>query len=536
MSAVDTAVGVVPAGTTPPGEDASEAPWERLHPRLIWVNLARFALSLVPTLLSFFVFKTGSDLLDNWPALIMTGFGIAVSVGDVVRWLRTRYRVTEGLVEIRTGRLVRVYRQIPRDRIRAVDVKSRLRHRFAGLRIVYISSGRSKPAVKLDAVSKQMALTLQRELMHGNRAAAEGEEGEEVAAPKETPIAEFRWRWLFYHVLNFTCVLVGGLLLWSLHSMLLIVGLDLVGSLNDLRNWFAPDGGTAVAWLYWGVVVTLLGYGALAGGFVMENWGFRLVRVRKEDGTALLTRRGLFSTREVHRDDRRMRGIQISEPLLTRWIGLTETTVLSTGLAIISFSGDPATSILPRAPLSEARRVAALVLPGPVRPLEAPLRRHPRTALARRLLWALVTPVVVAGLLVWLWATDVVPGWVPAVVGPVLFAVAVPLAVVAYRALGHTLVDNYLVLRCGLSRRVTAALRTEAVIGVKVRQSLFQRRLGLLTAGLSTAAGERYYQAPDMSVDQFLVFATEAAPGLLEEFLVEPEIDAQQLPAPSPHA
>ncbi|MFF0744475.1 PH domain-containing protein [Streptomyces sp. NPDC004111] len=510
-----------PAGPGEVAEDDSSVPWQRLHPRLIWVNAARFGLSLVPTLLSFFVFGTGGDLLDNWPAMIATGIGVFISVGDVVRWLRTRYRVTDGLVEIRTGRLVRIYRQIPRDRIRAVDVKSKLRHRLAGLRIVSISSGRTRPAVKLDAVTKQMALALQRELMHGRDVADEAaDEADADGVPKETPIAEFRWRWLLHHVVNVTCVLVGGLLLWSMHSMLLIVGLDVAGTFADLGDRLAPGGGVLL-WLYWAVVVALLGYCALATGFIMENWGFRLVRVRREDGTALLTRRGLFSTREVHRDDRRMRGIQISEPLLSRWLGTTETSVLSTGLAIIDFSGDPATSILPRAPLAEARRVAALVLPGPVRPLEEPLRRHPRAALVRRMVWALVTPVVVTGVVLWLRSTGVLPAWAEWV-GAGMFPVAVLLAVMAYRALGHTLAGGYLVLRCGVSRRVTAALRTEAVIGLKVRQSLLQRRMGLLTAGLSTAAGERFYQAPDMSVDQYLVFANEAAPGLLAEFLVQP--------------
>ncbi|MER7109314.1 PH domain-containing protein [Streptomyces sp. NPDC000229] len=495
--------------------DGSDQPWERLHPRLIWVNLGRLVLSLVPTGLSFLVFGTGDDPMQNWPAMVATAIGLSISVGDVVRWIRTRYRITEDLVEIRTGRIVRVYRQVPRDRIRTVDVKSRLRHRLAGLRVVFISSGRTRPAIKLDAVSKQMALTLQRELMYGRE--SEAEEAEKQKA-RETPIAEFRWYWIFYNAINIWGVLVGGLMLWSLDSMTAIAGFDLIGRLGDLID--GREARAVPAWVYWGLVVTVLGHFVLVTGFLKDNWLFQLVRVHKDDGTALLTRHGMFSTREVHRDDRRLRGIHTSEPLFWRWMGLTETTVLSTGLATFSLSGEPAASILPRAPIREARRAAAMVLPGPERPLEAPLRRHPRAALVRRLVWAFWTVVPLAGLLYWLGATDVVPGraWtVPLWLTPVAALLALP----AYKALGHALVGRYLVLRCGVSRRQTTALRKDAVIGVKMRQSLLQRRLGLVTMGVSTAVGERFYCAPDMGTDQFLAFLSETAPELTDEFVAK---------------
>ncbi|MFD7915400.1 PH domain-containing protein [Streptomyces sp. NPDC059752] len=497
-----------PSGTARPGgPDGTEVPWERLHPRLIWVNAIRFGLSLVPSLLSIFVFRTEDDLLANWPALIATAIGVITSVGDILRWLRTRYRISDDLVEIRTGRLVRVYRNIPRDRIRTVDLKTRLRHRLAGLRIVHISAGRARPEVKLDAVSKPMALVLQRELMHAN-----DEDG-----LRETPIAGFRWSWLLYNTVNVSSPFVGTLLLWSLHSMLLVVGLDLVGACRDVIDRVAPDGGP-VAWLCWGLLVVVLGLCGLACGFVTQNWGLRLLRVHTGDGSSLLTRRGLLSTREVHRDDSRIRGIQINEPLLTRWMGLTETSLVSTGLATISFTGDPAAGILPRAPLKEVRRVVAQVLPGPVRPLEVPLRRHPPAALVHRLVWALVAPAAACGLLGWLGATGAVPPWAWTV--PLwMLPVTVGLAVLAHRALGHTLAGPYLVMRHGLMPRRTVALRTEAVIGLKLRQTLLQRALGLVTVGVPTAAGERFYHAPDMSVDQFIEFADEIVPELTGDFL-----------------
>ncbi|WP_051872230.1 PH domain-containing protein [Streptomyces sclerotialus] len=507
-----------------------DVPWERLNARLIWVNLARLLLSLLPTALSLLFLGTGRRLADLWPALVATGIGVFISVSDVVRWLRTRYRVTEELVEIKTGRILRVYRQVPRERIRAVDLKAKLRHRLAGLRVVFISSGRTRPALKLDAVSKDMAEALRRELVPGTAA------DEADAAARETPIARVRWFWIFYNVINIWGMLVGGLLLWSLDSMLALVGADLIGALDRVIDGLSPN--SYVRYALWAGVVFVLGLAALASGFIKDNWDFELVRKTKEDGTALVTRQGLLSTREVDRDDRRLRGIHLSEPLFWRWIRLTETAVISTGLASWSLTSEPASSILPRGPADEARRVAALVLPGPVPPLEAPLRRHPRAALFRRLLWAVTFCVVLAGLLAWLGATRAVPGGLWVVPLWALPLTAVP-AVVAYRALGHTYAGRYLVMRHGLSRRQTAVLHRDAVLGLKVRQTLVQRWLGLVSVGTPTAAGLRFYQAPDMRVEQFLTLTGEAVPELLAEFLVtaptgptqHPGINArQQLP------
>ncbi|KUL55259.1 hypothetical protein ADL22_01415 [Streptomyces sp. NRRL F-4489] len=502
----------------PPGD---EVPWQRLNGRLVWVNLARLVLSTLPTVLSMVFFGTGRQLSDLWPAITATTIGMVISALDVLRWLRTRYRVTDELVEIHTGRILRVYRQVPRERIRTVDHKARLRHRMAGLRVVVISSGRSRPALRLDAVSKDKAEALRRELLRGAAPDAAGEAeaaakaGQESAA-EETVLSRARWFWIFYNVINIWGMLVGGLLLWSLDSLLDLVNLDLIGPLDRLIDHLAPS--RPAAWALWAGVVAVLGFCALASGFVKDNWHFRLVRRTTEDGTALVTRQGLLSTREVHRDDRRLRGIHLSQPLFWRWIGLTETSVISTGLAAWSLTSEPAAVILPRGPAAEARRVAGLVLPGPERPLEAPLRRHPLTALVRRLLWAAVCCAASAGLLAWLGATGVVPGWLWTVP---LWGAPLPvlLAVVAYRTLGHTCAGRYLVMRHGVSRRETAVLRRDAVLGLKLRQSLVQRWLGLVSVGVPTAAGHRFYHAPDMTVEQFLTFAGEAAPELLAEIL-----------------
>nr|MDT0666354.1 hypothetical protein [Micromonospora sp. DSM 115978] len=175
--------------------------------------------------------------------------------------------------------------------------------------------------------------------------------------------------------------------------------------------------------------------------FVADYWDFRLTRVPTATGTALRTTQGLFRVKEVDRDDSRLRGVEISEPLFWRWIGAADTNVISTGLTVWSLA--PATTILPRGPVAVARAVAAEVLDEHPSPFDAPLRRHPTAALRRRVGWAATATATVAGGLAVLGGPlHVVPSWLW-LVGVGLAGPALGAAAVAYRSLGHGVAGGY---------------------------------------------------------------------------------------------
>lgn len=524
MSESTTAVATPgPVGAPP----AAEPPWRRLDRRVVYVDMVMFLISLIPSFVAFVVLDvdfTGGSF-GIWPLVVATFLGVTGSIADLLRWLKTRYRITDERVEQRVGWLVRKYRFVPRERIRSVDSTARLRHRLAGLRVVHIGTGEAQPPLRLNAVSAATLQDFRRELLGADPdTQPDGPAGTSAAEPaaEETRIAELRWSWLLYNLVNIWAFLVAAFLLWSLFWLLQLVNVDLRDVVRGLVDWTAL--GTA-----WSVVVIVggafvLGVAGLAAGFVTDNWNFRLVRTTTDSGTALVTRRGLFQTREVYRDDRRLRGIHISEPLFWRWLGLAETEVVATGLAGWAAGQESASSILPRTRLGYARRVAALVLADGVRPIEAPTRAHPRAALYRRLLLAVALPVGAAGLLAWLGAGGAVGArlWL---IAPAALPVTVVLAVIAYRSLGHTLAEPYLVMRYGLARRYTTALQQRAVIGWKLRQGLLQRVLGLRTLCVATAAGARHYETPDLGAAQAVAFAYETTPELLAPFIVRDEPD-----------
>jgi putative membrane protein len=254
-----------------------------------------------------------------------------------------------------------------------------------------------------------------------------------------------------------------------------------------------------------------LGIAVTTGTFLLGYWNFELVRKGTPPDTALVTRRGLLNTRTVQRTDERVRGIAFEEPLAWRWLRLTDTKVIATGLREVGES--TAGGVLPRIRLGEARDLAAKILPDGSRPLETTLHRHPRGALVRRLGWAVYGPALASGVLLLFGLAGAIPDWVwplPLTLVPL----TVPAAVVAYRSLGHGLAGRYLVVRRGVLLRRTVALQRRAVIGWTVEQSILQRWGGRMTVGVATAAGGRYYTAPDMSVEQALAFVAGATPEL----------------------
>ncbi|NED96344.1 PH domain-containing protein [Phytoactinopolyspora alkaliphila] len=511
-------------------------PWRRLHSRMIWVDAVQSVVSLMPTGFAVWVVGMEPTLGNMWPVLAIAAFGVLGATADALRWVFTRYRVTEDYVERRTGVFVRRYRSVRRDRIRSVDTEAKLRHRLSGLRVVKIGAGQQssagESAFDLDAVHTDDAAALRRELLWGEAPSAPApavDAGPAALEPEEKQVlARLRPGWVVYNMFNIWAYLMALGLLWGAYWLGTAVGFDVGGFIEGLVDWEALGWGRSI--VVGALVVGAVGAVGLGVNFFTENWNFELARVPGENGTLLRTRQGLFKTREVNRDDTRLRGIQISEPLLWRWMGMADTNVVTTGLDLWSMSQP--TTILPRGPIGVARPVAAAVLGVHESPLEVPLARHPRAALRRRMWWATLTAVAVVVLLGWLAANDVVP-FAMMWAGVALWPIAVAAAVVAYRALGHAVSGEYLVVRSGLMSRQTTALKRSAVSTVAVRQSLLQRRLGLKTVAAMSAAGWGAYHAPDVPADAAVALASEAAPGLLEPFLVPQTSGARERDMPS---
>jgi putative membrane protein len=441
-------------------------------------------------------------------ALLLVGIS---ALGDWVRWRYTRFRVTDDRVELTFSWVVHRQRSIPRDRIRTVDLTANVLLRLFGVVKVRIGTGQQsgdKSQLVLSPLDRGQAEQLRRELL--TRTVAE------APVSSVSRVAELDWSWIRYAPISVSTPILGAAAFGGLLQISDWFGLQrtVIGEAGELLRGLpllVMIGVLVVA----GVIVGVIG----SLGLFVELWsGYRLTR---EDGM-FRVRRGLLTTRSLSLDTRRLRGVEVVEPLGARLVGAARVDAVASGLRTQDDKerSDPKT-LLPAVPRARAHRVAAKIVGEPVSPtVSARLRPHPIAARGRRLRWAVGTVVLLAGALALLGAllTNVLLhlAWITIVVG---LPIAIGLAVDAYRNLGHGLTGDYLVTRHGAGSRRTVALHRGGIIGWTITSSPFQRRAGLLTLTATTAANRGAYPSYDVDESEGLAFAEEAVPGILAPFL-----------------
>jgi putative membrane protein len=487
--------------------------WRRLHPRTVPVTALTVAGILAGVAIPVVIGFTDEDVPMALVLAIAAG-GIAVLAAaaaavDLMRWRHTTYRVTEERVELRYAWVLHKLRSVPRERVRTVDLTANPLQRAFGLAKVKIGTGQQTTGggshLTLDPVDKAVAEELRRTLLR---------RGEVTETPAGPEVATLDWRWLRYAPIGVTTPILGAAAFGAIMQVSEWFGLqgrvfrlvrDLFGELSLL--------GLIAVLVATGIVVGVLG----SLGLFVEMW-YRY-RLTREHGNLVMTR-GLLTTRTLSLEQRRLRGIELIEPLGVRMLGAARVDVVATGMSQKTDDDktDPKT-VLPAAPFETARRVATEVLGSPAATATS-VTGHPRAALGRRVRWSLATVFAVVAVLavLGLLLTPVLVhlAWVVAVV---LTPVALLLAREAYRNLGHGLAEDHLVTRHGVGARRTVALVRTGVIGWTITRSPFQRRAGLMTLHATTAANKGAYPVYDIGEDDGLRFASEAVPGLLTPFL-----------------
>jgi putative membrane protein len=527
------------------GREQPDVSWLRLSPRSLVVRPVIDLVRLLPVLLGVLYLRSRGGSASYWGL----GFAALAIVSSIVRWFTTRYRVTEERVYLRRGLLNQKILSVARDRVRSVDLSAHLLYRLLGLSRVSIGTGRNDrrdgESFRLDALTRTDAEALRARLLAWPTAAgavlrAAGDAGRVTAgsatagsatagkaaamapgqaaspAAGETEIARLRPGWIRFAPLTLTGMVIIGVLLGVLLQFNDAAQVNLAAS-GPVRRLGGDLGGlplagriaaVAVAVLLCLVVISTAGYVALF-------WNFRLTRL---PGGTLRVTRGLLSTRATTIDAQRLRGIEISEPLLLRAAGGARCIAITTGLRVGHGAERGGSLILPPAPLAAVRATATGVLGAPGDLVTSALVRHgPRARLRRYtrgvgggtlIVAAVITASVAGHGPAWIWLVSLA-----------LLPLAALLAADRYRSLGHALAGGWLVARTGSLLRRRGILSAEGIIGWRIHQSWFQRRQGLVTLTATTAAGRQHYDVRDVPVADALAVAAAATPDLVGPLL-----------------
>lgn len=492
-----------------------EPPWLRLHPDIIKsAALLTLGLALaagVPAAIGL-----GGISWVVALAIVVPGALIVVAGGtgiEAVRYHVTRYRITDTRVELVTGLVFKQHRSLARERIRSVDLSAHPLYRFFGLVKVKVGTGETgsgsgstgQRSLTLDAVSRAEADRLRAELLRRES---------ETAAPGEGRLATWRPGWLRFAPLSFLTPTLAA---------------AVIGLFFQVSEWFGRGGlpvelAVDLADRHGPWTVVLLGLaGILVVGvvgslaFQAEAWWNH--RLDREPGGTLRVRRGLLVNRSLSLEEQRIRGVEIVEPLGIRSAGAARLDVVAIGLKSEQGGSDVST-LVPSAP----RAVITAAADAVIGPTSVDLLPHPKAALGRRLrraavfILALAVAVAAAHLL---WSMPTFLSTLAIAVAALLAVASVRIAFDSYASLGHGLDGRYLVTRRGSLRRSTVYLDRSGIIGWRMSQSLFQRRLGLMTLDATSAAGQGHYAIVDADQDEIVRFAAEAAPGLLDPFAAD---------------
>ncbi|MCW2685479.1 MAG: putative rane protein [Mycobacterium sp.] len=476
--------------------------WQRLSPRMLLVHPVHEVLRQLPLLIGSFVLgsATGNPVWSLGALGLLVAFGLA-------RWFTTSYRIDSENVALRTGVLHRKVLSVPRNRIRAVETDARLLHRLLGLTVLRVSTGQEakrEGEFVLDAVEAEQVPRLRSVLLAG-AAAPTADDAPYDPEPAGQLLARWQPSWLRYSPVSVT----------GLAMILAAVGLGYQsGIVVALQNSRAAQSGLDTAERF-GVaasvavaaVVVVLASVVLAVLRSLLTYGnLELRRSRIGGADVLHLRHGLLRVREHTFDMRRLRGGTLREALLVRTLGGARLDAVMTG---VNGAGE-ASLLLPPCPADTAQTVLAELISNNDA-VRGPLRAHGPSAARRRWTRALVLPVVLLVAVVAVALTAGVPGWL----WPVWVMLTVCCALLAadrVRSLGHRVDGRWLVARAGSLERRRDCIAAAGIIGWTVRQTLFQRRVGVATLVAATAAGTKRYQVIDVPAELAWSIAGTASP------------------------
>lgn len=454
----------------------------RLHPFTLLLGPVTLLRGwLVPFVIAVFLGRRSEGVLAG---LAVVGLGLAGTLAhQFIVFARLRWWVDHEAFHLRTGLFRVENRSIPIDRIHNVDITESPLPRLLGLAEVKVESAASATTdVTLSYVTRRQADAIRGGLA-GSRSAAEA--GAAEAPVDDVVLVHTGTKELL--VAGATANRVGAfaagtaaVIGWALES-----GMDAESLVERVVDDLRFDVGLAVTVVV--VASLVIGWVASLVEAQIRFHGFTLVLAGDEARRS----HGLFTRSSGVTPLRRVQTVRVDRPVLRRVLGYA-TVVASTAGSVDKESRESGVGVM--APILRSHHVAGLVSTVLRRPVdfETRLEQVSRLAIRRRIIrgsWP-IAAVAVPGA----WFD---PRW-PAAAAPAVALVAV-WAWRWHAAMGFGAGSDLLVVRSGVLTRKTWYIPTAKVQSAALRAGFFQRRLGLATVIVDTAAaGDGRVLIPDL--------------------------------------
>lgn len=456
----------------------------RLHPTsLLFLVLASARQSLVPVVVAGYSAVKGSTV----GMVIACGIVGIVSLIAIVRYLTFRYRIADGELVVSEGLISRKVRTVPIDRIQNVDLLQNVFHRLLRVAEVRVETASgTEPEAILRVLSMADVEKLRSEIFE-KRHTDVLSPAERIASPDQAHRSEVLLQiptaWLVKAGLasNKGMIMVGvllGILFqqdWESHLDLESIADYLPQQTPLLTAWVLIPVGIVAALS----LIRILG----VGWYLLRFHGYRLVRVGEDFHLSC----GLLTKVSATVPRRRIQFISIHRTPLLRWMKLASIRIETAGGAGKE-NEDAAATVTRRwfVPIIPETLVHGLigqlrdgfVLDESTVPWQSVSPRAGRRLIKLCIIGAILATMV--GILItrpW--------GWL-------LGVVCLPLFVLWSRRhlkiLAYANVDDGFAFRSGVWTRKTSVTFFDRIQTLEVKETLFDRRWGMATLSIDTAA------------------------------------------------
>jgi putative membrane protein len=449
------------------------------------------------------------------PALLLLFFGrnqfagglllvlIVIPMAFVLmRYFTFTYRIADRELIIAHGVLKRTVRNIRLDRVQDIRLEQGILHRVFGMTDVHVeTAGGQGPEASLSVLSRAEAERL-RKAVFARIGAAQPFAPESSAAMTAPVVAREIIRRLRVRDL-----VLAGLTSNRAASALAVIFVVL-GFLDDmmpkeqyerfvastiqrLEQWLSQA--ADLQWLVFalgGVAVIFVGMIFSVMGAVVTFYGFTLSR----SGEDLHRSHGLITRRASSLPRKRIQVLKIEETFLRRLLRLATLRADTAG----SRGADSPEErggrdvLLPVLPRSEVSSILPVFFPD-LSVEEGSWRQVSRSAIRRATLKGVAVLLLLSAVMVTLerhWA-----GLWPLLFVPIIYA----LSVMSYRHLGYALGERYFLTRRGWLSRSTHVVPIRNAQAIVIRQTPFDRHLGVATLSVDTAGQANTGGGPKIS-------------------------------------
>ena len=445
-------------------------------------------------------FAASENLLWSWFGLAALIGGVLLVAWSILSWLRFRFRVADGLVQVRRGVVLRQQLSIDFDRVQNVNIREPFYMRPLGLASLGIdTAGSAGKEVAIAGVAKRLAVELRTAMLATARAAEE----HEGAAPEasEASMASSADGETVLLSQSVKAIAIYGLTASTLLWLAVVVGFVFSSAesfADQLSDRFqVAMAGVIMAAANFGidqvvvVIAVVLGIVLLlpllsVAGALFRYYGF----VLSFDGETYRRSAGLLNRHDESVKQHKIQEVVWKQNLLARWFGRLhlKLAVAQAGEAAqASQSGMPlpgSSFLVPSLTPAQAVELTEHMLEGATVQDEALSRVDGRRFVSRYLLYGWTLPVVAISI-------------APIALGGPLFALLIPagLALGAlvlfqlWRRLGYAINGGYGIVRTGFLGFKTQIFPLYKVQRVDLRQTPGQRRAGVAHLSVHLASG-----------------------------------------------